>query len=328
MANQKFPFRTAIGRFLFGDLYTPNTKDYDGNDLKFKHGQDQGQQRNEFVIGLAIPKTAATAQHWAHDPDWGSPIWQAGHSGVSNAGQMPDFSWKITDGDSAVLPKARPNKPAPVAPKDRPGYPGHWVLTLKSSFAPSVVDGTDGSFRPLTAKDTVMPGDWIQVSGNATYNGSQGNAGVYLNHDIVCFLGLHKDGRITGNRPDPTKVGFATGLAPGAVAAPVGGMPAPGAGAPPAAPAAGGSMPPPPGGAAAPAPSSMPPPPGTTTAVQPNASFAPPPGGATPPPPGAGAPPAAPARVMLPAANGTTYEAFKAAGWTDEQLIQHGKMAP
>lgn len=37
--------------------------------------------------------------------------------------------------------------------------------------------------------------------------------------------------------------------------------------------------------------------------------------------------PAAPARVMLPAANGATYEQLIAAGWTDAQLVQHGMMA-
>jgi hypothetical protein len=30
---------------------------------------------------------------------------------------------------------------------------------------------------------------------------------------------------------------------------------------------------------------------------------------------------------MLPAAGGTTYEQFIAAGWTEAQMIQHGKMA-
>lgn len=43
-------------------------------------------------------------------------------------------------------------------------------------------------------------------------------------------------------------------------------------------------------------------------------------------PPVAVAPP--PARVMLPNANGITYEQYKAANWSDEQLIQHGLMAP
>jgi hypothetical protein len=44
----------------------------------------------------------------------------------------------------------------------------------------------------------------------------------------------------------------------------------------------------------------------------------------TPPP---AAPPVMSAPIMLPAANGQTYEAMKAAGWTDALLVQHGMMA-
>lgn len=38
--------------------------------------------------------------------------------------------------------------------------------------------------------------------------------------------------------------------------------------------------------------------------------------------------PAAPQRVMLPAAQGATYEAMIAAGWSDQLLVQHLMMAP
>lgn len=320
MAYQKFPFCLPAGLFLWGSLYKPDTTDFEGKPLVYKNGPDQGKPRVEYNIGVAIPKDGS-GNHWAHSK-WGAAIWQAGHAGAQNAGGIEDFSWKITDGDSDKVPKQQPGKPARKAPKDRPYHAGHWIVSLSSSFAPGVVNGVDGTFAPIAQEGAVLPGDLVQISGDAVYNGSQGNPGVFLNHSLVCFSGYSPHGRITAG-VDPKSVGFSTGLAAGGVAAPVGGAaaPAPGAGAPPAAPAAGGSMPPPPGGTAAPAPSSMPPPPGTTTAVQPNANFA-------PPPPGAGAPPAAPARVMLPAANGTTYEAFKDAGWTDEQLIQHGKMAP
>ena len=43
-------------------------------------------------------------------------------------------------------------------------------------------------------------------------------------------------------------------------------------------------------------------------------------------PPVPAAPPAAPVRVMLPPAQGATYEAMIAAGWNDALLIQHGMM--
>ena len=64
----------------------------------------------------------------------------------------------------------------------------------------------------------------------------------------------------------------------------------------------------------------------------PAAAFVAPVDVATPPPAPAPAPYPeilnAPARVLLPAANGLTYEQYKQAGWTDEQMIQNGIMAP
>lgn len=94
------------------------------------------------------------------------------------------------------------------------------------------------------------------------------------------------------------------------------------------------------------------PPPAPTVAQPPAVPAAPTPGVSTPsvpatppatpspsnpaPPPydgymatGAAAPPpATPVRTMLPAANGATYEAMIAAGWTDAMLVQQGMMAP
>lgn len=303
MASQKFDFLTPPGRMVWGDLYKAVTKDFEGRDLVFKTGPDAGKPRSKFDFGIAIPKVAG--QHWAAT-EWGAKIWQAGHAGVSNAGQVADFSWKVTDGDDATLSPIKPGKPQGKAPNQREGYPGHWVLSLSSSFAPQIVDGTNGQFTPITQPDAVKAGDFIQVKGNASYNGSQGNPGVFLNHEVVCFSGYHPKGRLATGGIDATQVGFATGAAPGATTTPVGAAAVPGA------PAAQAPLPPAVAAPAAPA----------ATVVTPNASFAPPvPGAPVPPVPSAPA-----ARVMLPAANGATYDAMKAAGWTDEQLVQHGMM--
>lgn len=81
---------------------------------------------------------------------------------------------------------------------------------------------------------------------------------------------------------------------------------------------AGSALPPPP-----PAPIASVPAP---TPLVPNPAFLQVPGGApaVPPPPGA---PAAPARVMLPGANGVPYESYIAQKWTDQMLIANGMMA-
>lgn len=63
----------------------------------------------------------------------------------------------------------------------------------------------------------------------------------------------------------------------------------------------------------------------SATSAAPQAPAAPTPPGAPVPP---SAPPAAPQFQMTPAANGTTREAYHAAGWSDEQLIANDLMLP
>lgn len=315
MANQQTPFLLPPGRIVWGDLYKPRTTDFEGRPLVYKSGPDQGKPRTSIDFGVAIPKTPG--QHWASS-EWGAKIWQAGHAGVSNAGQIADFAWKIVDGDDARVPPLKPNKPQGKAPNQRPGYPGHWVLSLSSSFAPQIVDGTQGDrFPAIVQPGAVMPGDIVQVRGNVQYNNSVGNPGVFLNHEVVCFSGYHPDGRIASGGVDVASVGFQTGLVAGAQAAPAGTAAVPGAVAPPAAAAAPpATYAPPPVVVAAPAVVAPP-----AVAVAPNPNFA-------PPPPVVVAPPVAtPQRVMLPAAGGVPYEEFIKSGWTDALLIQHGKMA-
>ena len=104
---------------------------------------------------------------------------------------------------------------------------------------------------------------------------------------------------------DPTSVGFGqTPLPPGASATPTSALAPPAAGTPipPAA-----ATPPAPPVTAAPAAPAPPVPTVPHTAIL-------------------AGPPAPPAHVMLPAAQGASYEACIAAGWTDELLVANGMM--
>ena len=163
-------------------------------------------------------------------------------------------------------------------------------------------------------------GYFVQVYGNVDGNGDLQKPGVYLNHDVVSLQGY---GPEISFGPDIESIGFgASGTVPGMSTAPVG-MTAP-----------------PPVTASAPvAPVNTAPPPPVQTvvvpaapaAIKPVVNVAPHPPilmtpGVAPPPPVAAAPPPRPAHVMLPAANGATYEALIAAGWTDALLVQHGMM--
>ena len=316
MASQKFPIKVT-GRMVWGDMYKGNPLDADGKQKKWKSGPDEGKDRATFDFGLAVRKTPGVT-HFSQEP-WGADIWKAGHAGVPNANELRDFSWKIKDGDDATVPPMKVGQTKPAKPlRERPGHAGCWILSLSSSFAPNLYNGL-ANLAPLTTPGAVQPGDMLQVKISAEYNGSSSKPGVYLNHEMVVFSGQHPEGRIATGGQDPHAEGFTLGLVEGAVDVPGGSTAAPAPAAtmppPPGTPAAAGAMPPPPP-AAAPA---APPP---ATAVTPNAAYG------APPPPVAPAAPAAPARVMLPAAGGVSYQSFKDNGWTDEQLIQNGKMAP
>jgi hypothetical protein len=314
------PFTTPAGRLVLGSLYKPNDKDAKGNQLVYKTGADAGKARVDFFFAIAIPKTPGQS-HWGQT-EWGAKIWQAGHAFQPQAGNMPSFHWKVEDGDSRV-----PNENGKI-PANREGYPGNWILKFSGGYAPQIynlIGAADPSNAPaLTTPNAINLGDFVQVFGNVVGNGATGmQAGVYLNHRGVALAGY---GQRIISGPDVTAMGFGGAPLPaGASLTPPGGF------VPPEVPGAPAILPafaPPslasPPTFAAPAPATAP--------TQPNYSFL---GGIV----GAGAQtqmPAAPpqmptpppaARVMLPAANGIPYEAYRAQGWTDAALVQHGMMA-
>lgn len=321
MSQPRTDILFPVGRLVLGNLYEPQTKDAAGNPLVNKTGNNKGQPRVDFFFAIAIPKGAET--HWAYT-EWGGKIWAAGHAFMQNASQLgKNFAWKIVDGDSQ-----EPNKRG-VKPCTREGYAGHWVVHFSSGFAAKVFN-SDGS-QPMPQPNAVNPGDYIQVMGSCAGNGETTNPGVYLNHSLVAFQAFGQ--RITFG-PDPSSVGFGQGvqLPAGASATPIGGMTAPPVGAaPPAGPAMGAPAAPLP---SAPAPA-LPPPHGGFIPAQTGATIpAQPPQAATPPAPGMAPSPPSPAastttypsNVMTAAANGMSYEQWRGAGWSDEQLLAHGKM--
>jgi hypothetical protein len=333
MSNLRQNITSPIMRLLWGSMTEPQTKDAEGKPLVIKSGPDAGKPTQRFAFGGGVPK-APGQTHWANKPAtwdtdpatagtpyWGEQIWQVGHASFPNGqAQRPDFAWKVIDGDSQV-----PNKKG-VKPCDREGYPGHWIVSFSSSFAPKVcnADGTNKMYDPKAIKC----GHFIQVLGTVDGNNSPNQPGVYVNHDWVAHSGF---GEEIHNGSDPSTAGFGKGPKPvGMSAVPVGGFgapAAPGAAPAPAAlpapaplPAAAPLPTPAPLPAAAPLPSAAPPAP---TAVAPNPAIL----GAAPPPPPAAAvvapPPAAP---QMTAKATATYDQYRAGGWTDEQLRAHGFM--
>jgi hypothetical protein len=298
MSNLKKDVQFPIGRILMGSLYKANDKDADGKPRIVKTGANAGQATQQFFFAVGIPKTKA---HWAHE-SWGGEIWAIGNAAFPSIAQNPAFAWKIVDGDSQI-----PNKKG-VKPADREGYPGNWVVSFASSFAPKVVN-SDGS-QYLLEPDYVNPGDFVEVHATVDGNGSTQNPGVYINHNIVSFQGYGQ--RIVTSGVDPTTLGFGKGPKPAGMSA----VPLHSAAPAPA-----------PLPAVAPLPAAPPPPalPGAPVPV-PAAplALAPVPSILTPPAPLP--PPVTPARQMTAKAQGHTYESLIAQGWTDATLVSNGLM--
>lgn len=341
--NARRNFTTPVGRFVNGNLYTPQTKDADGKPLLVKNGPNVGQPTQKFYIAIAIPKIPGG--HWAAYPrnpkmpeqeSWGEAIWAAGNLAFAQVAQSPSFAWKVSDGDSTI-PNKKGRKPC-----DNEGWPGNWILHCSGSFAPKCYNN-DGS-AVLVEKDAIKPGYYVQIAGNVGGNASSQNPGVFVNPSMVSLQGYGVE-IVSG--PDASAVGFGGAALPaGASVTPVGGFAPAAAPQPPAGhPAVAapfyppGTLPVPPGAPVPPPVVAAPPP----LPVTPHPAFLAPPGApaapvyppaAAPvvapfPPAAAPQPPAppAPARVMLPAAGGHSYQALVAAGWTDATLRAAGMMA-
>jgi hypothetical protein len=320
MSNNRVEILFPVGRFVYGDMYDPNTQDAEGKPLVTKTGPDAGKPRNDYFFAVAFEKKPTDQGHWANT-EWGQKIWACGHGSFPGGqAQRPDFAWKVKDGDSQ-MPNKKGRKLADVE-----GCAGHWIVHFSSGYAPKIVNSNGTA--PITDKGVVKPGHYVQVFANVDSNGSTSQPGVFVNHSVVAHSGFGKE-IITG--VNPASVGFGQGALPaGASATPLGGMVAPGAPAVPGVPAAVPGAPLP-GAPMVPvaAPVMAPP-----VAVQPQPAIMQPvaaapvampvmPAPAAMPMPVAAA---APARQMTAKANGFSYEQLIAAGWTDANMIAQGLM--
>lgn len=171
-------------------------------------------------------------------------------------------------------------------PCDREGYKGHWVVSFTSGFAPKICN-KDAS-AAILEPDAVKPGYYVQVNCDVSGNGGPPNAGIFINPSIVALAAYGEEIHFG---PNIASAGFGTAALPqGASLTPIASF------VPPQVAAQAPNLPP------------LAPP-----LAPPNHAFL-------------GVPPTPPAHVMTAAAQGASYEQMKAAGWTDELLVQHGMM--
>jgi hypothetical protein len=283
-------FTTPVGRIVAGDCHTVNAKDMMGQPLTVKKGPNIGQPRVEYYLALAIAKTEPT---WVALWTQFSEVAREGYPALFDTqGQClaPRFAWKITDGDDAT-----PNQKG-TRPCDREGYPGHYVISFSSGFAPKCYDSTGGLIDP----ETIKRGHYVRVGGSVSPNGKPGdpNPGLFVGHGMIQLCGFGPEINVGA---DPNVV----------FAAPIGALPA-GASSTPLAPAVA------PGGA----PAAPPAPP--AAALAPAAPPAPPAG--VQPAPGFLAGPPAPAapepKHVAPDGSVWARSQLMTAGYTEAQIAQ------
>lgn len=356
----KTRFTTPVGRLVQGDLDEPQTKDAQGNLRVVKTGPNAGQPNPQYFCAVAFPKADPHGEFAAL---WGQMQKQAAQDFPNlfpnaQTGDFtcahPNFSFKMIDGDG------RDSNGKSNAEKE--GFAEHWVLRFASSYPPRLFHaGRYAAHEQIQEKGAIKRGYFVRVNGAMDGNGNAQRPGLYLNLDMV-ELSAYGPEIVSGPSADEAFSGGPANLPQGASATPVGGPPAtpgaPSAGPTPATPGA------PPSAAPAPAPTTAPAPVPTGAPASP--AGAPPYGGymaptANPTAPGGAAPaaspaapaastpslptaspaspapaPAAPAPTPAPAApvagtltekaQGATYEALIAAGWTDATLREHGLM--
>lgn len=315
MASKGYEFISPVGRMVQGSLSLEGKEDMTTKKPKV---DEDGNPIKECFIALAIRKD---------DPGLG-PFWaslQAAaraefpHLFDANGNcTHPKFAWKVQDGDGVDT------NGQSVA--DKEGFAGCYVFKFATRYMPKCYhEGRFDATQMLTDPASIIKrGYYIRIAGRFSGNGvgpqdRQNVPGMFLSPDLVSLVGYGPE--IVGG-PDAAKTFGATpapALPPGASAIPTaGGAPAgipalPGAAVAgiPALPGAGG------------APAGIPSLPGAAAAVPSLPSLA------VPNVPGVPVVPAVPAAqgpqwTMTALAQGASFEALVAKGWTPELIQQHG----
>lgn len=218
-------FNTPLGRIVWGHPLQPQDKTDDNNQKVMKDGQ----VIKQWSFGVAFPKAEFEAQIW--------PYLAAAAQAAFPSGIPQKFSYKYKDGDSPEAPYTNGRMGKPY--NQRPGYPGHYVLTVSTELqAPNVVRFENGVYMQVQPGE-IKTGDYVMLGLNVKGHAGQ-SPGLYVNPTLV--LHAYNGEAIAGSyQADPTQVfGAAPQLAPppagaqpaGAATGPVGMMPGQMPGAP------------------------------------------------------------------------------------------------
>jgi hypothetical protein len=135
---------------------------------------EQGKNLVQYRVELAIPKDVFIAQVYPYMLQEVATAFpmnpQTGQPNVSR-----DFSWKFVDGDSPQCPKG-----SKVPYNVRDGYPGHYVLTVKTeAFAPGTFVFRNGAYHAVQEHE-IKCGDYVVANIDMRVH-SNNDGGIYLN---------------------------------------------------------------------------------------------------------------------------------------------------
>lgn len=169
------------GRIVGGHPMRFDDKDTNGKPLTKKDGTPTV----NYWLKVAIAK---------NDPAWPQvkeAIMSVGREahphlfGADGLPLSPMYKDKIEDGDS-IVPNSRGKKPC-----DRDGYPGHWVVSMRSQSAPSVYMRNGSDAVQITDMKLVKTGDYVVAYVAMDNNNSADTPGVavYLQSVMLTYCG-------------------------------------------------------------------------------------------------------------------------------------------
>lgn len=149
-----------------------------------KELDDAGQVKQQWRVEYAIPKAEFLTHVYPlmqQEALSAFPNWQTIMDAQTG---LPldscDFSWKVIDGDSPKPPKTRPGKKPSAAYNTREGYPGHFILTLKTeAFAPGCVVFKNGAYHNVE-ENQVKAGDYVIANVDIKVH-TNNDGGLYIN---------------------------------------------------------------------------------------------------------------------------------------------------
>lgn len=197
-------FVTPLGRIVWGNPARSTKK----TDQRTKKPVERdGQQVEQWVFGLAIPKDEFLKSVWPY-------LQQEAATAFPN-GVPGNFAWKFKDGDS-IDANGKPYA-------DREGYAGHYVMTISTeAYAPPIWKNENGVYRQIDPNE-IKTGDYVVVKLDCKYNGatSPNTPGVYVNPQGIELVGHGKEIITVSADPNEMFGGATYQLPPGASTTPV-----------------------------------------------------------------------------------------------------------